>query len=159
MHPEFHDTQGVLALTDCPVERGAYVAVPGSRAFFQEYASCRKRAARIIAASSSKRIRSLLSRNCCRNMHNVLPLRAGDIVSWDSRTTHANSPNLSGDPRIVAYISAGPAAEQNLDAIAARGEAFRTGAASVAIKTDDAHMRASTKPRYTNPAALAKARN
>ncbi len=37
VHPAFRTVQGVLALSDCPVERGTFVGVPGSRKHFHEY--------------------------------------------------------------------------------------------------------------------------
>ncbi len=74
------------------------------------------------------------------------------MISWDSRTTHANSQNLSGDTRLVAYISAGPAAEDNADAVLARSQAFISGEGK---NVRDAMMHASKPPRYTSPAALA----
>jgi hypothetical protein len=78
-------------------------------------------------------------------------LRAGDIVTWDSRTTHANSANHSGESRYVAYVAAGPARESDWAAVSARSDAFRTG---VGANVRDALMHASKKPRYTAPALL-----
>src|SRR5205085_18223 len=38
IHPNFRTIQGVLALRDCPLEVGTFLAVPGSKAVFSEYA-------------------------------------------------------------------------------------------------------------------------
>jgi len=84
-----------------------------------------------------------------------IPLRAGDFVSWDSRTTHANTENLSNDTRIVLYMAAGPAREDSAEAIAARKDALATGVGS---NVREALMHASKKPRYTDPEILARVR-
>jgi ectoine hydroxylase-related dioxygenase (phytanoyl-CoA dioxygenase family) len=83
------------------------------------------------------------------------PLRGGDLISWDSRTTHANSANVSDKARIVAYIAAGPAVPSVPELVAYRNNAFLTG---MGLNVREALMHASKKKRYTNPDALQRVR-
>lgn len=155
VHPTFRTVQGVLALTDCPTQRGTFVAVPESKKLFPQYGD-------IVEARQDnykgEYVELDLSRPFAKNLEaarQIIPLRAGSIVSWDSRTTHANSPNISGEPRLVAYISAGPAPEYDDKAIVAREDAFKTGLGS---NVRDAKMHASMRPRYTAPDTIATVR-
>lgn len=150
VHPHFRTVQGVLALTDCPAERGTFCAVPGSKQFFGSYGTMAKNSGEYVELDLSDRSADQLVDHV-----QVLPLRAGDLIAWDSRTTHANTANASQDARMVAYIAAGPAAENNPDAVQARNEAFRTG---LGTNVRDALMHASKKPRYTNPDVLSAVR-
>jgi len=102
VHPGFTTVQGVLALSDCPIERGTFAAVPGSKHFFKEYKT-------IVNAKGEyyrgEYVELDLSQPFASHLvehKQTLPIRAGDIVSWDSQTTHANSANLSGETRMVA---------------------------------------------------------
>lgn len=108
VHPGFKTTQGVLALVDCPLKQGTFVAVPGSRGSFANYASAiekfdPKYRGEYVEAGWDPELNKLLALDA-----QPIPIRAGDLVSWDSRTTHANSTNLLSTPRLVVYISAGP---------------------------------------------------
>lgn len=149
-HPDFRTVQGVLALTNCPAERGTFCAVPGSKQIFGIYGRMAKNRGEYVQLDLSAPAAYPLA-----NRAQALPLRAGDLIAWDSRTTHANTANVSKDARMVAYIAAGPAAEDNPDAVQARNEAFRTGLGS---NVRDALMHASKKPRYTNPDVLSTVR-
>lgn len=150
IHPGFKTVQGVVALTDCPMERGTFVGVPGSRAIFSEYGRFAPERGEFVELSLSDPISQMLQDNA-----QAIPLREGDIVSWDSRTTHANSENISKDARYVAYISAGPAREDSPELIAVRAEAFRTG---IGTNVREALMHASKKARYSNYEKLEKVR-
>lgn len=151
VHPNFKTVQGVLALTDCPVERGTYIGVPGSKKYFSEYARMAHTKGEYVELFLPDDIAPMFEKHA-----QAIPLRAGDIVSWDSRTTHANSENVSGDIRMVAYIAAGPAREDNSELTRARREAFRAG---IGENIREALMHASKPPRYTNPEDLARVRN
>lgn len=85
----------------------------------------------------------------------TIPIRAGDLISWDSRNTHANSANYSGENRLVAYIAAGPARWQDQNSITSRKNAFQTGLGS---NVRDALMHASMRPRYTDPEKISSVR-
>jgi hypothetical protein len=76
-------------------------------------------------------------------------------VNWDSRTTHANTANVSLAARYVALLAAGPAKPASTEAVAARQAAFASGEGS---NVRDALMHASKKPRYSDPPALASVR-
>ncbi|MDA2923021.1 phytanoyl-CoA dioxygenase family protein, partial [Patescibacteria group bacterium AH-259-L07] len=150
IHTDFKTTQGVLALTDCPVERGTFVGVPGSKKYFKEYEHMAEGQGEYVELNVSDPVAKILQQNM-----QPIPLRADDLISWDSRTTHANSENISDTIRYVAYISQGPAREDDLNTINARDEAFRTGMGS---NVRDALMHASKPPRYTNPSAISRVR-
>jgi len=148
---QFETLQGVLALTDCPVERGTFAAVPGSLHAFKEYEKVVQEHERenyrgeYVELKNNPPQETVMQEN-----KQAIPLRSGDMVSWDSRTTHANTPNLSGKPRMVAYISARPA--QNLEElISERRHGFFSG---LGKNVREAGMHASMKPRYTNSGAI-----
>lgn len=150
LDPGFATVQGILALTDCPAERGTFVAVPGSKKLFMDYAKFSPERGEYSELDTSADIAEVL-----RAHAQPLPLHAGDLVSWDSRTTHTNTANVSKETRIVALVSAGPAREDDPAAAQVRADAFRTGLGS---NVREALMHASKKPRYTDPAALARVR-
>ena len=150
IHTNFKTVQGVLALDDCPIERGTFVAVPGSRKYFLDYIRMAPEKGEYVELDTSDRIAAKLKKK-----KQALPLRKGDLVTWDSRTTHSNTGNISRKTRFVAYVAMGPAKENNRFAIKARKEAFKTGLGS---NVREALMHASKKPRYTNQKAILKIR-
>ena len=150
IHPGFKTVQGVMALTDCPARRGTFMGVPGSRAFFHHYGAMAKNAGEYVELDQSTPIAATFRRHA-----QAIPLRAGDFVSWHSGTTHANTENMSDETRMVAYISAGPAQRYSVNAHIARANAFVDGTGS---NVRDAMMHASKKPRFTDPAAIARIR-
>jgi hypothetical protein len=150
IHPGFKTVQGVVALADCPVERGTFVGVPGSRAIFADYGRFAPGRGEFVELMPTDPIADTLKQNA-----QPIPLRAGHIVSWDSRTTHANTENKSKETRYVAYIAAGPAHEESQEFIDTRMDAFRTGVGS---NVREALMHASKKARYSNYEKLAKVR-
>ena len=92
------------------------------------------------------------------NLSNAQPLamRGGDIISWDSRTTHGNTENkTSNEIRYVAYVSAGKAQEDDKQMIEIRNKAFQSGEGSNMRK---ALMHASKKPRYTDLEKVSRTR-
>ena len=151
VHPDFRTVQGVLALADCPLERGTFLAVPGSRQHFPEYAAMATNRGEFVQLDTAHPIAATLAAQA-----QALPLRAGDLVSWDSRTTHANTANLSSQPRFVAYLAAGPVpAEKTAEQRKIRQEAYTSGLGS---NVREALLHASKKPRFTAPEALRKTR-
>ena len=150
VHADFKTVQGVLALTDCPLARGTYKAVPGSRSRFPAYADMAKNNGEYVELDQSQPIAQTLEKHA-----QALPLRAGDMVTWDSRTTHANTSNLSNDVRMVFYMAAGPAREDKPELVEARKESLKTGLGS---NVREALMHASMKPRYTNQLAIQSVR-
>jgi hypothetical protein len=150
VHPHFRTVQGVLALTDCPRERGTYVGVPGSKSHFVEYGKMARNNGEYVELDLQAAVAAEL-----QDSAQICPLRAGTLISWDSRTTHANSLNESAETRIVAYVAAGLAREDDGGAVAARLDAFNTGLGSN-VRT--ALMHASRKPRFTSCATVARVR-
>ena len=145
VHPEFRTMQGVIALEDCPAERGTFVAVPGSAPLFKEYAKL----------VDPGYVGEYVPLNRESPLHNtlvpfaqVIPLKQGDIVTWDSRTTHANSDNVSDQVRYVAYVSTGIANPERSDLVAARVAAYKHATGE---NKRDAYLHASKKPRFTDP--------
>lgn len=146
VHPDFRTTQGVLALQDCPTERGTLVTVPGSKGLFPVYAEMALNKGEYVELNTQDTAADILVANA-----RPMPLRQGDLVTWDSRTTHANTANVSGQTRYIALVSAGPARPENDDAALAREQAYLTGEGS---NVRDALMHASRRPRYSDHAAL-----
>lgn len=143
VHPDFTTIQGVLALDDCPVERGTFAVVPGSIEYFSEYKQFIKPGYRgEFVPLEDSYLRDYLSR-----YQQLIPLKKNCLVSWDSRTTHANSSNKSEKNRYVCYVSAGLAKEDRQDLIALRKKAFLSG---LGENTREAYLHASKKPRFTN---------
>lgn len=151
--PHFKTLQGVLALVDCPAERGTFRGVPGSRNVFQEYTKMPGGIGEFVELDPQSPLSHELEEKA-----QAFPLRAGDLVSWDSRTTHANTDNISQDPRMVFYVAAGLAKEDNATATAARRDAYKTGMATSKLKVPEALLRASIKPRFTDPEIITRVR-
>jgi hypothetical protein len=149
-HPDFRTVQGVLALEDCPVERGTLKVVPGSKTLFTEYLSIAPARGEYVELDTNLPLADMLAEAA-----QPIPLRQGDLVSWDSRTTHANTANISELPRFVALLAAGVAREDDASAISVRSEAYKTGLGS---NVRSALMHASKRPRYTDPEAVSRVR-
>lgn len=151
VHAQFTTVQGVLALEDCPVERGTFVVVPGSSSVFQEYSQ-------FIKPSYKGEYVSLEPSTLKDNLEQhkqIIPLRKNNLVSWDSRTTHANSSNISHINRYVCYVSMGVAKENRFDLIDKRLQAFNTG---LGENCREAYLHASKKPRFTNSEYISSVR-
>lgn len=146
VHPEFRTLQGILALADNPKEQGTFRAVPGSRKDFHGYIPFVKNKGEYVALEEGSELSEKLN-----SYQQAFPLRAGDIVTWDSRTTHANTSNLSDSTRYVAMVAMGPAPENFSEMSAVRQEAFESGLGS---NVRDALMHASMKPRFTNSSVM-----
>lgn len=142
VHPKFQTIQAVLALSDCPAVRGTFVAVPGSIAKFREYTQFVNPG---YAGEFVELKDSYLKEEMTFNQQ-LIPLRQGHLVAWDSRLTHANSSNISNKNRYVAYISAG-VAKNNSNLIEQRKTHYETG---LGVNVRDAYMHASKKPRFSS---------
>ena len=156
IYPSFTTTQGVLALADCPAERGTYIGVPGSKAIFKQYESCLDKRRNSLGSQYVQLGPEHPSHTTLQDHAQTFPLRLGELVTWDSRTTHSNGTNTSLEYRAVAYISAGPAREVDRDAVFARRTAFSSG---LGENVRSALMHASRPPRYANSTALKETRH
>lgn len=143
VHPDFTTVQGVLALDDCPVERGTFLVVPGSIELFDNYKQFVKPGYKgeFILLEKSSFSEKL------EQFKQLIPMRKNNLVSWDSRTTHANSGNISDLNRYVCYVAMGLAKETNKNLIEARRTAFESG---LGENKREAYLHASKKPRFTN---------
>jgi len=101
--------QGLITLTDCPVECGGFHCVPGfagSRFFswakeHSDYGSqedIKKR--NFIEVPIDDPIRNEVTK---------IPMRAGSLLIWNSQLPHGNFPNKSFQFRMVQYIKMVPA--------------------------------------------------
>lgn len=149
-NPDFNSIQGVLALADCPTERGTLLIVPGSKNHFHQYRQLPSRG-EFVQLDLATHLGQLLATHA-----QPIPLRAGHLVSWDSRTTHSNTENTSNQTRLVTYLAAAPAKENRPDLIAARQEAYLTG---LACYNHEALLRVTQKPRFTDQKLIALVRH
>ncbi len=117
------DVQGVLAINDHEPGQGGFQCVAGMP----------KRIVEWIATQPADRdpYRPELSGLKVE----TVPLKAGDLLIWNSLLPHGVSPNTSTKPRLAQYISMSPAQEENeqarqwriqswLHRLAPEGEAF-----------------------------------
>lgn len=102
--------QGLIALVDCSEDTGSFLAVPGCTRFFDEgwakqpqhnhYRYAADLTAGVVNGKAYVPDKSVL-----RSFAQRLPLRAGDMVVWDSRTAHSNFPNTGQRFRLVQFVS------------------------------------------------------
>jgi hypothetical protein len=151
IHPQFRTIQGILALSNCPLELGVTVMVPGSRTHFEELADFTVPGKQYVELSDSSS--SVITR--LREHAQAIPLRAGDILTWDSRCVHANTANQTADStRYVALVAAGRARTGHA-LLEARKQSFASG---LGVNERDAYLHASIRPRYRDHAAFARVR-
>lgn len=151
VHPNFKTLQGILALADNPKEQGTFRAVPGSKKDFHDYISFVKNKGEYVELAEGSLLAERLEKH-----QQAMPLRAGDLVTWDSRTTHANTSNLSDSTRYVAMIAMGPVPDHFNEMQEIRKGAFKNGLGS---NVRDALMHASMKPRFTDSTLMNEVRN
>jgi hypothetical protein len=142
VHPDFRTIQGVLALEDCKNENGTFIASINSIKYFSEYLNFIKPEYKGEFIPLEGELLNILSET-----QQLIPIKKNDIVSWDSRLTHANGSNISNINRYVCYISTGLAKEERKDLIDTRKDYFETGFGN---NIRDAYMHASKKPRFTD---------
>ncbi len=97
--------QGVLALTDTSEDMGGFQCVPGFHKDLDAW----------IAKQPADRnpFTPDLSALPAGMKVTPIPMRAGDLVIWDTRLAHGNGHNVSNKPRLAQYISMSPADEDN----------------------------------------------
>ena len=91
--------QGVLALVDCPDDVGGFCVAAGSSALLPEW--CTK-----VPEQKAARAKhfDLPSNDDWYDSLQHVPLRAGEMVVWDSGSLHANFANFGPSMRIVQYL-------------------------------------------------------
>ena len=94
--------QGVLYLSDTPVERGGFCCVPGHHKLIERWAATREQVPG--APEEGKRG----PRDKSEIKVEAIPAEAGDFVIWNTRLLHGNGRNLSDQPRLAQYITMYP---------------------------------------------------
>lgn len=99
--------QGVLYLSDTPVERGGFCCVPGHHKLIERWAATREPTPG--APDEGKRTPRHKSEI------EIVPIaaEAGDLVIWNTRLLHGNGRNLSDQPRLAQYITMWPECYDN----------------------------------------------
>ncbi|WP_309707509.1 phytanoyl-CoA dioxygenase family protein [Armatimonas sp.] len=94
--------QGVLYLSDTPVERGGFCCVPGHHKLIERWAATSEQVPG--APEEGKRTPK------DKSEITIVPItaEAGDLVIWNTRLLHGNGRNLSDQPRLAQYITMSP---------------------------------------------------
>jgi hypothetical protein len=152
IHPDFTTIQGVLALDDCPSDRGTTVLVPGSKHYFQQLMP--------LAQHNGKKHYVEVGDYWQERGHELvlqqIPLRTGDILVWDSRTLHgATENNDPSNDRWVALVASGKAHCGDRRLVTSR----LTSLSNCDVWNDrPAYMHASKGPRFSAPQKLSELR-
>ncbi len=136
-HPSFCSLQGLLALQDCNLESGTFACVPQSHKWFEEYAEFSPEHGSYVPYQGNR-----------KPALQAIPLKAGEMVVWDSRTTHSRVRLEDKKCRIKRYavlITFMPAKRDDYNLVTARKEAFWQG---IGVNNLDAGLRATSQPRY-----------
>ncbi len=91
--------QGLLYLTDCAADEGAFHCVPGFHGKLEDWL-------RELPAELDPRQEALRSLKA-----EAVPASAGDFVIWDQALPHCASPNRGSKPRLVQYLTYLPEAD------------------------------------------------
>ncbi len=132
-HPSFFNVQAMLALRKMNEGTGTLAVVPQSHLSFHDYRQWTQPDAGFVEYQGKETLPFV-----------ALRLQEGQIVIWDSRTTHSR---YRGDPsgtRYAALISYTPAVS-NQELIDLRLKYFREG---IGWNNHDAGLRATARPRY-----------
>lgn len=133
-HPHFFNVQAMLALRDMDEHTGTLALIPKSPLFFQEYAQW------------SKPSDGYVEYNGDRTLNFVgLRLQEGQLVIWDSRTTHSRYRGQALHNRYAALLTF-TQARDDADLVALRMKYFTEG---IGWYNHDAGLRATARPRCT----------
>jgi len=88
--------QGILYLTDTEANQGAFTCVPGFHKIIETWL-------KNLPPGADPRQEDLSKLGAI-----PIPGRAGDLVIWHQALPHGSSPNRSGRPRVVQYITMRP---------------------------------------------------
>ncbi len=120
-NPRPFELQGVLALTDTDTKMGGFHCVPSlykeldqwldslptKKAIFSYFNVMGDEAVEVIPSKFPKK-------KLGRWKIEKVPVRAGDLIVWDSFLPHGNSPNLGKDPRFAQYVTMFPVGDERL---------------------------------------------
>jgi len=105
--PGFVRIQGILALTDCDEDTGGFHCVPGFVPHFKEWAqSC-------IDQMTDAQLVYIPLHDPMRKGVQKLTMKRGSLLIWDSRLPHGSFPNNNDKFRVVQYLTAIKAEENN----------------------------------------------
>jgi hypothetical protein len=96
--------QGVLALTDTDEDMGGFQCVPGFHRDLDKW----------IAKQPADRNPFVPDLNALPPGMKVtpIPMKAGDLLIWDTLLAHGNGHNVSGKPRLAQYITMFPVGDE-----------------------------------------------
>eukprot|EP00662_Eupelagonemidae_sp_cell21_P036538 gene36538-64210_t len=104
--------QGLIAIDDCAEEVGGFCGVPGCSRYFgtglakqPQHSAFALHLPRGVVNGKAY----VPDKSSLRSFVQRFPLRAGDMIVWDSRTAHANFPNSCGRFRLVQFVAMMPA--------------------------------------------------
>ena len=130
--PDFSNVQGMLALRDMNEDTGTLALVPQSPQFFLEYQPWTKLKDGFIEYQGNRSLEFI-----------GLRLREGQIVIWDSRTTHSRFRGVPKKTRYAALITYTPAVTLP-ELVDLRRKYFREG---TGWHNYEAGLRATARPR------------
>ena len=98
---DYLKTQGMIALVDCGPRDGGFHAVPGIAPVLRQWAHANCALYDPQERSSTVQVPK---HDPMRQDIQTIPLRAGSVMVWDSRTPHGTFPNDSPHGRLIQYI-------------------------------------------------------
>jgi ectoine hydroxylase-related dioxygenase (phytanoyl-CoA dioxygenase family) len=131
-HPNFFNVQAMLALRDMNENTGTLAVVPKSPLFFQDYAQWAKPKDGYIENQGGRALQFV-----------GLRLKEGQIVIWDSRTTHSRFRGEALSNRYAALLTY-TLAKDNAALTDLRMKYFKEG---IGWNNHDAGLRATASPR------------
>lgn len=99
--------QGVLYLSDTPVERGGFCCVPGHHKLIERWAATHE------AVPGAPEEGKHGPKDKSEITVVPIPAEAGDLVIWTTRLLHGNGRNVSDQPRLAQYITMSPEQYEN----------------------------------------------
>jgi ectoine hydroxylase-related dioxygenase (phytanoyl-CoA dioxygenase family) len=114
--PQHFQVQAVLSLADTTPDMGGFQCVPGFHKDLDKWIATQP-------ADRSPYMPDLAALPVGMAV-TPIPMRAGDLVIWDTLLAHGNGHNVSNRPRLAQYITMFPAERFTADDIAARIDRF-----------------------------------
>lgn len=95
--------QGLVAILDSPKEVGGFRAVPGSHRYYLEKWAKAHEMPKDYNMSSYRSVK-ISADDPMQHLSQKIPIKAGDMVVFDSRLLHGTFPNASRNMRLVQYV-------------------------------------------------------